>query len=622
MKIVHVVRQFHPSVGGLEDVVAQLAAAQYAKGHNVRVVTLDRIFNAPQAKRLPKFDWLNGLEIVRIPFVGSTRYPIAPSVIRHIRGADIVHVHGIDFFFDYLAWTVPFHRRKLVVSTHGGFFHTSFAARLKRLYFNTVTRLTLSWYAGVAAVSESDNQLFRKIRTRGICLIENGVHTDKYAGAASNVPQKALLSIGRLSSNKRLDRVIRFLAALRRIDPQWSLTIAGRPSDVSVAQVQKLVDGIGVGNHVEIIENPSNAQVRNLMAKSSALVCASAYEGFGLVFIEGLSAGLWPVVSPIPPFKHLVDKTRLGTVIDFDDADTAARRFLADWAKVSADYHGSRRSAMAAANGFRWTVASEKYEAFYESALGRKVRSILDVPVLAKTSAEAVEFLDKQFDRETPNIVVFANAHTLNTTVADKNVHSILNHSIIFNDGVGVDIASRLLFGRSFPENLNGTDFIPHYLRKTKHRYRIFLFGGKPGVAITATEKLSHLAPRHEIVGTCHGYVSRDNTAQVVNQIRRSRADILFVAMGNPHQEAWLNEFLKDTGCRLGFGVGGLFDFLAGVVPRAPHWIQAARLEWAYRLMQQPQRLWRRYLVQMPIFLIRVGRQWMIGARIPTAMPQ
>jgi alpha-1,3-mannosyltransferase len=622
MRIVHVVRQFHPAIGGLENVVAQLATAQYAKGHDVRVVTLDRIFNTPKTGRLPRFERINGLEVVRVPYFGSKRYPIALSVIQHIRGADIVHVHGIDFFFDYLAWTTPIHRRKLVVSTHGGFFHTPFAARLKRLYFRTVTRLTLSWYAGIATVSDADDRLFKTIRSRGVYLIENGVDVDKYAGASSRVSKKTLLSFGRLSSNKRLDRVIRFLVALRRIDPQWSLCIAGRPWDVSAAGLRKFVKDTGTDDHVDIIETPSDTDIRKTMANCSALVSASAYEGFGLAVVEGLSAGLWPVVSPIPPFRRLIEKTRIGTIVDFEDADTAAEQFLADWTKVTDGFDRSRRSAIAAANDFRWSAASEKYDALYDCVLGKRCRAILDVPILAKTSSEAVELLDRRFDHGPPGIVVFANAHTLNTTVTDRRVHSILDHSIVFNDGVGVDIASRLLFGRPFPENLNGTDFIPHYLRQTKNRYRIFLLGGMPDVAARAARRLSQIATRHTIVGSSHGYVPHEKVAEVIDKIRQSHADILLVGMGNPAQEAWLNQYLKYTGCRLGFGVGGLFDFLAGVVPRAPAWIQTARLEWAYRLAQQPRRLWQRYLVEMPIFLLRVLQQWIIGTRIPTAMPQ
>jgi len=132
MRITHVVRQFHPAIGGMENVVENLASAQRAKGHQVRIVTLDRVFNAAKPHRLPAHEWFNGFEIVRVPYFGSKRYPIALSALRHVRDADIVHVHGVDFFLDYLAWTAPFHRRKLVVSTHGGFFHTGFAAGLSR----------------------------------------------------------------------------------------------------------------------------------------------------------------------------------------------------------------------------------------------------------------------------------------------------------------------------------------------------------------------------------------------------------------------------------------------------------------------------------------------------------
>ena len=121
-----------------------------------------------------------------------------------------------------------------MVSTHGGFFHTSYAARLKRLYFSTITRLSLAWYDGVVAVSDADHELFGRIRKHGIVCIENGVNVFNYANASSAVPVKSILALGRLSSNKRLDRLISFVAALRRRDPQWNLTIAGRPWDVAV----------------------------------------------------------------------------------------------------------------------------------------------------------------------------------------------------------------------------------------------------------------------------------------------------------------------------------------------------------------------------------------------------
>jgi alpha-1,3-mannosyltransferase len=617
MHIVHVVRQFYPAVGGLENVVKALASEQVRQGHSVRVVTLDRIFNAPDAPRLAGHERVDGVDVVRVPYFGSQRYPFAFSAIRHIRDADLVHVHGVDFFFDYLAWTAPLHRRRLIASTHGGFFHTSFAARLKRIYFNTVTRLSVSRYAGVATVGVNDDRFFRDIRARGICLIENGVDIGTYAGASALKPTKGLISIGRLSSNKRLDRLLAFFAALERIDPGWHLTIAGRSWDVSAADLAAMAASLGVAERVTILENPSNDDIRAAMAGCSCMASASAYEGFGLTLIEAMSAGLWPVASDIPAYSHLIGKSGVGTIADFDEPETAAWRFLSDWRRVASNHKKNRRAAIDAAADYQWRAVGERYQRLYNAVLGQDVRSILDVPILVKTREECVDLIDRHAEGDAPGVVAFANAHTLNTAARDGHVHSILGQSMVFNDGIGVDLASRLLFGKTFPENLNGTDFTPHYLQTTRHRYRVFLLGAKPDVAERTARRLAQIAPQHAYVGAQHGYFSAGQTDDVVAQIRRARADLLLVAFGNPHQEIWLHEHLKATGCRLGFGVGGLFDFVAGEVRRAPEKVQAAHLEWAYRLMQQPRRLWRRYLVQMPLFLLRVTRQWLAGPRTP-----
>ena len=174
MLIVHVVRQFHPGVGGLENVVLELASAQVKAGHRVRVVTLDRLFNDARRQKLPPSETLDGIEIVRIPYFGSSRYPIAFSALRHIKDADLVHVHAIDFFFDYLAWTKPLHGRKLVVSTHGGFFHTTYAALLKRVWFHTLTRLSLQVLRG-----RRRGQRFRLRTVQHDPLEGNGLHRER-----------------------------------------------------------------------------------------------------------------------------------------------------------------------------------------------------------------------------------------------------------------------------------------------------------------------------------------------------------------------------------------------------------------------------------------------------------
>ena len=621
MLIVHVVRQFHPGVGGLENVVYELASAQVSAGHRVRVVTLDRLFNGANRQRLPATETLDGIEIVRIPYLGSSRYPIAPSVIRHIKGADLVHVHAIDFFFDYLAWTKPIHGRTLVASTHGGFFHTSYAARLKRYWFATVTRWSMKSYAGIAAVSASDFEQFSQVRTSGVACIENGANVAKFHDAASSTFQKSILSIGRFAKNKRIDLLIDFVRALRQHDPEWKLIIAGRPGDLTVEDVSALVDRAGLRDAVNINASPTDATVKALMRDCSFLASASDYEGFGLTAIEGMSAGLIPLLSDIPPFRRLVANTGLGMIIDYTAPDNGARSLLRGLDRIAADYAEERAACMHAAATFDWRHVSQDYAKLYEAATGGAVRTVLDVPVQVQTLAEAVKLVDARYELREGTAIAFANAHTLNVAAETPAFHLALQNALVFNDGLGVDIASHILYGSPFPENLNGTDFVPNYLRRTKHRYRIFLLGAKPGIAEGAAHRLSVLCPGHKVVGCRNGHFDRDQASEIADLIRCSKADLLLVAMGNPKQELFLHELLAATGCRLGIGVGALFDFLAGDVPRAPLLVQRWRLEWVYRLLQEPSRLAGRYLVGNPRFLMRLLSQWWSGSRVKTAGP-
>lgn len=369
MRIVHVVRQFHPSVGGLETVVMELALAQLAHGHEVRIVTLDRLFGSNE--RLPPGEKVRGLEVVRIPFTGSTRYPIAPSVLRHITSADLVHVHAIDFFFDYLAWTRPFHRKPLVASTHGGFFHTAFAATLKRVYFNIVTRLSAAWYDGIVAVSSADRDLFARISANVVC-IENGVNIQRFLSASAQTPAKSIIAIGRFSANKRLDRLISFLAKLRSRDPDWTLVIAGRRSDLTSDDLAMLAEGAGIRAAVCIIESPTDEAIRRVMQSCSVIASSSEYEGFGLTAVEGMAAGLFPLLSDIPPFRHLVSQTKVGMLVDFSNADEAAARFLRQWEGVKNDHRSARTAAIEAARPYDWGSVAASYDRLYAEVLSKK----------------------------------------------------------------------------------------------------------------------------------------------------------------------------------------------------------------------------------------------------------
>jgi exopolysaccharide biosynthesis WecB/TagA/CpsF family protein len=201
----------------------------------------------------------------------------------------------------------------------------------------------------------------------------------------------------------------------------------------------------------------------------------------------------------------------------------------------------------------------------------------------------------------------YVNAHSLNLAYRDETYRTALQScAYLLNDGIGLSLAARMR-GLNFPDDLNGSDFTLQVLAlAAKRDWRVFLYGGQPGVGEQAATALHARVPGVRIVGVQDGFtVARE---AIAHQVRDSGADVVIVALGNPLQELWLNEWLAETGCRLGVGVGAFLDFVSGRVPRAPAWMHAIGLEWVYRLYQEPRRLARRYVLGNPLFLYRAWR--------------
>ncbi|MBV9827132.1 MAG: glycosyltransferase family 4 protein [Alphaproteobacteria bacterium] len=364
--IVHVVRQFPPSRGGIEDCVHNLCRSQRSHYElDARVITLNRLFQEP-GRLLPCEAHEDDIPIQRISYRGSSRYPLAPSVLWYIRDADLVHVHGIDFFFDYLAWTRAYHQKPIVASTHGGFFHTSFAAAFKNLYFNTVTRLSSRWYDAVVAVSTPDYDIFNRLISKHLLLIENGINHLKFADAASLSHRRVLMYFGRFAPHKGITKLFSLLAQL---SPTWHLVLAGSPWGMEIATLHAAATQCGVKDRVEFLLQPDDAALREAMGRASYFVSASEFEGFGLTAVEAMSAGLVPVLSAIPPFRKLVDSTGVGVVFDPAEPEGAAR-CLERWSRCSpAEQYAARQNAIAAAMPYDWRSRAGAYVDLYRSVL-------------------------------------------------------------------------------------------------------------------------------------------------------------------------------------------------------------------------------------------------------------
>ena len=376
MKVVHVVRQYLPSVGGMEEVVRNLAQFQRNESrYDPSIITLDRVFREP-GQPLPGRETLDGIPVRRLAYRGSERYPLCPQVLRALRDADLVHVHGIDFFFDYLAWTRRLHGKPLIASTHGGFFHTTFAARIKRLYFNSMTRTSAMAYRRIIATSGNDGEIFSDVVSgRRLRTIENGVDIEKFDDASSPVLQPTLIYFGRWSVNKGLLETLDVLAALCVQQPEtpWRLIVAGREYDLDAGAIRRHAASLGIAERVVIVPGPSNEELMRLIGEASYYICLSRHEGFGIAPIEAMSAGLVPVLSAIPPFKYLVDTTGIGLILDTANAAGKAQQIAQLYARQCAESGNGaadrRQAARRAAFPYSWKGVAASYVQQYDQVM-------------------------------------------------------------------------------------------------------------------------------------------------------------------------------------------------------------------------------------------------------------
>lgn len=234
---------------------------------------------------------------------------------------------------------------------------------------------------------------------------------------------------------------------------------------------------------------------------------------------------------------------------------------------------------------------------------------ILDVTFAKLEPEQALSEIERLMDSAAPSFVVHANAHTLNLAAADSSFKEVLGRAdLILNDGKGVMLASRLL-GDMFPADLNGNFFSPLLLQRAAERgWSVFFFGARPGVVERGAEAITARFPGLNVAGVQHGYLAPGEEDGLNARIRASGADVVLVGLGNPLQERWLDRNLEHTGARLGIGVGAFFDFQAGKMRRAPPWMNRVGLEWLYRLCREPRRMWKRYVLGNPLFLMRLLR--------------
>jgi N-acetylglucosaminyldiphosphoundecaprenol N-acetyl-beta-D-mannosaminyltransferase len=247
--------------------------------------------------------------------------------------------------------------------------------------------------------------------------------------------------------------------------------------------------------------------------------------------------------------------------------------------------------------------------------------NILGVRISAINMSQALAQFEAWIERKEQHYVCVAPAHSVMEGYRDPTLRRILNQSgMTTPDGMGI-VWLLQLQGCSHVGRVYGPDLMQEVCRISVDRgWRHFLYGGEPGVAGDLQSVLEAHYPGIRVVGTCSPpfrRLSEEEDRQVLGNINAANPDIIWVGISSPKQEQWMAEHMGKVNASVLAGVGAAFDFLTARKPQAPRWVQRAGLEWLFRLLSEPRRLWPRYS-QYPLFVLLAFAQLAGLRKFPT----
>ncbi len=235
-------------------------------------------------------------------------------------------------------------------------------------------------------------------------------------------------------------------------------------------------------------------------------------------------------------------------------------------------------------------------------------QNLFTIQIDTHDTKKALKACDTFLLNDKCNLLFFLNAHCFNIAQRNPDYYEAIGKAeLLLNDGIGIRIAG-LLSGIRLKENMNGTDFIPKLLEHLHPKgIKVFLLGGKKGIAERAKSELEKKYQGIQIAGTYHGYF--EDSDNLINIINDSGANLLIAGMGVPRQELWLCRHAeKFRHIKICIGGGAILDFISREIPRAPIWMRKSSTEWIFRLIREPRRLFKRYIFGNILFFFHVIR--------------
>jgi len=361
MKVLHISHHFFPCLGGTEKYVMDLCFELKRNGIEPEVVCLNTCHNS--RKKLKEKETVKRIKVTRIPFIDFRIYKIAPKVMDYIKDFDLIHVHGIGFFSDYILAKKNQHKKPVIISTHGGIFHTNKKSLLKKFYHNYWLKHHLKKADKIIADSENDFEQFRKISSKTV-FVQNAVDTKKFSYKGKKDYNK-IVFVGRLSKNKRIDLLIERFAEITKKFPEKTLEIIGEDFDGIKKELEKKSKELGLQKKVFFRGKLTEKRLIEKVKKAGFYASASEYEGFGIAVIEAMAAGTIPVLNDIKAFRELIEDKKSGYLIDFTKKNELKKVFETKEKELNKIIVNCRKET----KKFEWKKKVEEIEKIYKECL-------------------------------------------------------------------------------------------------------------------------------------------------------------------------------------------------------------------------------------------------------------
>lgn len=382
MRVLHITTSFFPVIGGKQNYIENLCLQLINKGHQSDVLTLNKGRNFK--KTLPESEMYRGINIQRVSYRGPERYKFFPRLSKYIEAYDLLHIHDVKDFYNYFAFRKWYHKKPIVVSTHGGFFHTRKYHTIKKIYFRTILPISLRYADKVIAVSDHDYDIFHRICTNTV-VVPNGIDFKSFSQINKNIQKNNFLYFGRISKNKRLDNLITTFSYLKKNSCDFRLNIIGPDWEGLQDQLNGMVKNNGIENNVLFIGEVTNDKLLKYLGTAQYFVSASEYEGFGLTVLEAMASGTIPIVNNINPLNGFIRNGTSGFILNFSDPKQASEKILSILQENPQKQKYISKNAKMYAHAFAWETIVEKIEAIYTEILsflsGEKI--YLTTPVSA-----------------------------------------------------------------------------------------------------------------------------------------------------------------------------------------------------------------------------------------------